>query len=120
MIAQHPAEQIAVCFIEMASTTFGEPLVLLFVARAAFGEPLTAFCVAGAAFGQAVLACFVAGARNLKPQVPERVAKRSIVTLKSNVMFVFRGRRKTQVKIVTLDALKKEDFFFAFCALPTL
>ena len=53
MIAQHPAEQIAGCFIEMASATFGEPLVLLFVARAAFGEPLTAFCVAGAAFGQA-------------------------------------------------------------------
>ena len=72
-------------------------LVLLFVARAAFGEPLTAFCVAGAAFGQAVLACFVAGARNLKPQVPERVAKRSIVTLESNVMLVFRGRCKTKV-----------------------
>ena len=53
MIAQHPAEQIVVCFIEMASTTFGEPLVLLFVARAAFGEPLTAFFVASAAFGQA-------------------------------------------------------------------
>ena len=84
MIAQHPAEQIAVCFIEMASTTFGEPLVLLFVARAAVGEPLTAF--------------FVASAANLKPQVPERVAKRSIVTLESNVMLVFRSRRKKKSK----------------------
>ena len=70
------------------------------------------YFVARAAFGQALPACFVAGVRNLKPQVPERVAKRSIVMLESNVMLVFRGRRKTKVEIVTLDALKKEEQFF--------
>ena len=58
MIAQHPAEQTAGCFIEMASATFGEPLVLLFVAGAAFGEPLVPFFasfVASAAFGASLV-----------------------------------------------------------------
>ena len=112
MIAQHPAEQTAGCFIENTSATLGEPLVLLFVACAAFGDPLVLLAVARAAFGQALLACLVAGARNLKPLMPERMAKRSIVTLESNVMLVFRGRRKTKVEIVTMDALKKEETFY--------
>ena len=74
------------------------------MAGAAFGEPLFPFFVAGAASGQPLLSCFVAGARNLKLQVAKRVAKRFIVTLESNVMLALRGRRGTQVEIVTLDA----------------
>lgn len=103
----------------VAGAIFGELLIQFFAAGAVFAEPLVAFWVAGA-IGELLILCFVAGARNLKLQVTKRVAKRSIVTLESNTMLVFRGRRNAKVEIVTLDTFKKKITYFFFSRSPAV